>query len=99
MIPITVLRSVYENLEYFPIDDLLLRVTEKEAKEYGFNSRKELIKHELNDFFSDEKQMAGFIKCLEHDIKICHEDLPDLCESYKITINYLQNIILKNGNG
>lgn len=89
----TVLRTIYKNLIYFPIDDALHKVTGSEAKQYGFISRKELIKHELNDFLSDKQQMKDFINTLQHDINLSFIDFPDLCKSYKITINYLETLI------
>lgn len=47
-----VLRTIYENIGYYPIDNALYRVTESETKSFGFNSRKELIKSE--EYFLNE---------------------------------------------
>lgn len=89
----TVLRTIYENLGYYPIDNALQRVTEEEAKKYGFKSRKELIIHEINEFLNDKEQVKTFISNMEHDIKLSFMDFPDLCKSYRKTITYLENLI------
>lgn len=89
----TVLRTIYENLGYYPIDNALQRVTEEEAKKYGFKSRKELITHEINEFLNDKEQVKTFISNMEHDIKLSFMDFPDLCKSYRKTINYLTTLI------
>lgn len=89
----TVLRTIYENLGYYPIDDALQRVTECEAISFGYENRKELIKDELNKFLSDKDRVKVFIADLQHDINLSFMDFPDLCESYRKTINYLENLI------
>lgn len=88
-----VLRTIYENIGYYPIDDALYRVTESEAESFGFNSRKELIKSELNSFLNDRSRIKLFTQDLLHDIYFCSDDLPELREAYKATVNYLLKLI------
>lgn len=92
-ISFTALRNIYENLGCFEIDDALHNVTEKEAISFGFNSRKEFIKHEINEFLKDKKQVESFINDLQVDIKLIDNYLPDLTGSYRITINYLKGLL------
>lgn len=92
-IPFIVLRNIYENLGCFEIDDALYNVTEKEAVSFGFNSRKEFIKHEINEFLKDKKQVESFIKGLQCDIKLIKDYLPELVVSYKKTIEFLKGLL------
>lgn len=89
----TVLRTIYENLGYYPIDDALQRVTDDEAISFGYKNRKELIKDELNKFISDKDGLKSFISDLHHDINMSFMDFPDLCKSYRKTIKYLETLI------
>lgn len=89
----TVLRTIYENLGYYPIDDALQRVTDDEAISFGYKNRKELIKDELNKFLSDKDELKSFISDLQNDINLSFMDFPDLCKSYRKTINYLETLI------
>lgn len=92
-ISFTALRNIYENLGCFEIDDALYNVTEKEAISFGFDSRKEFIKHEINEFLKDKKQVEYFISELQYDIKLCGNDLPYLTNSYRKTIEYLKTLV------
>lgn len=92
-ISFTALRNIYENLGCFEIDDALYNVTEKEAISFGFSSRKEFIRHEINEFLKDKKQVKSFINDLQHDINLSFMDFPDLCKSYRKTIKYLETLI------
>lgn len=92
-ISFTALRNIYENLGCFEIDDALYNVTEKEAISFGFNSRKEFIRHEINKFLKNKNQVESFIDDLQGDIKLIDDYLPDLTCSYKITINYLKGLL------
>lgn len=55
-ISFTALRNIYENLGCFEIDNALYNVTDKEAISFGFSSRKEFIKHEINEFLKDKSK-------------------------------------------
>lgn len=88
-----VLRTIYENLGFYPIDDALKRVTDEDAIAFGYKNRKELIKDELNKFLSNKDGLKSFISDLQHDINMSFMDFPDLCKSYRKTIEYLQTII------
>lgn len=89
----TVLRTIYENLGYYPIDDALQKVNEEEAISFGYKNRKELIKGEINKFLSNKDEVKVFISNLRHDINLSFMDFPDLCKSYKKTIKYLETLI------
>lgn len=92
-ISFTALRNIYENLGCFEIDDALYNVTEKEAVSFGFSSRKEFIRHEINEFLKDKNQVKSFINDLQGDIKLCGNDLPDLTDSYRKTIEFFKTLV------
>lgn len=89
----TVLRTIYENLGYYPIDNALMSVTEEEVISFGYKSRKDLIKHEINKFLTNKSEVKSFISDLKHDIALSFMDFPDLCKSYRKTANYLESLI------
>lgn len=89
----TVLRTIYENLGYYPIDGALMSVTEEEAHSFGYKSRKDLIKHEINRFLANKSEVKAFVHDLRCDIALSFMDFPDLCKSYRKTANYLESLI------